>query len=90
MLWYCKSKIENLVTCTGKTKTPAEQLLHGADKDNLQPQKETLSKHKVHTRKPDGKDSSYNSSEVSDSNFTADENLVKKIGFSLLYIIVLF
>ena len=33
-----ESNIENLVTCTGKTETPTEQLLYGADKDKVQPQ----------------------------------------------------
>ena len=32
-----ESNIENLVTCTGKTEAPAEQLLHGADKNKMQP-----------------------------------------------------
>ena len=55
-----ESNIENLVTYTGKTETPTEQLLHGADKDKMLPRKETISKCKVHTRKSDGNDSSYN------------------------------
>ena len=30
-----ESTIENLVTCTGKTEAPTEQLLHGADKNKV-------------------------------------------------------
>lgn len=56
--------IENLAASTGKTEKPTEQLLHGANK--VQPRKETLSKCKVHIRKLDCNDSSYNSYEVSD------------------------
>ena len=34
-----ESNIENLITCTEKTaETPTEQLLHGTDKDKVQPQ----------------------------------------------------
>ena len=33
--------------------------------------------HKVHTRKSDDNNSSYNSYETSDSNFIADKNLTK-------------
>ena len=47
---------------------PSEQLLHGADKNNVQPRKEPFSKRKVQTRKSDGNDSSNNSLETSDSN----------------------
>ena len=33
-----ESNIDNLLTCTEKTETPTEQLLHGAAKDKIQPQ----------------------------------------------------
>ena len=72
-----ENNLENLVTCTGKTETTTGKLLHGADEDKVQFWKETFSKCKVHTRKSDGNDSSYNSYEASDSNFIADENLTK-------------
>ena len=72
-----ENNIENLVTCTGKTEPPTEQLLHGADKNKAQPRKEIPSKCKVHTRKSHGNDCSYNSYETSDSNFIANENLAK-------------
>ena len=57
---------ENLVTCTGKTEALTKQLLHRA-------RKETLSKRKVHTKKPDSNDSNNDSYETSDRNFIADE-----------------
>ena len=49
--------IKNFVTCTRKTETPPEKLLHGAGKDKVQPWKETLSKRNVLTRKSDDNDS---------------------------------
>ena len=67
------NNIENLVICTGNTETPTKQLLHGVEKDKLRSRKETLSKCRVHTRKSDGNDSSFNSYE----QVTGDENLTK-------------
>ena len=34
-----KTNMKNLETCTGKIETSTEQLLHGADKDKVQPRK---------------------------------------------------
>ena len=68
-----ESNIKNIVTCTGKTETPTDRLLHGAHKNKVQPQKETLSECKVHTRKSYDNHFSFNSYET--SNVIVDETV---------------
>ena len=51
LIFLDENNIENLVTCTGNTETPTEQLLHGAEKDKVHSHKETFSKCKVLMKK---------------------------------------